>query len=261
VRERVFSGGTLEINFAEWESSGPPLIFLHGLATRWQIFRPLIPELANDWHVYALDLRGHGKSGHAPGKYSVDQMAEDTITFLENVGREPAVLFGHSMGGWVAAETAARRPDLVLAIVLADTSFHPAPAPDDDTLTAVFGVPATTLRGGSTNAAGGWPQSMRDLDPDVVSAYIDGRLIEGFDATSLLSRVACPVLLLQGSEEHGGFMSDDDVEEASRLLDRCRHVRFERAGHWLHVQDADLVIAEFNNFMAEIRKASQPRSG
>lgn len=237
----------------EGPPAGPPLVLLHGLATRWQIFRPLIRQLSKQWHVYALDFRGHGKSGHVSGHYGVEDMVQDTIAFLEAKLTEPAVLFGHSMGGWVAAAVAVRLPKAVRAIVLADTALYPAPIPDDDTLKALFGADAAAIRSRGTEAlqGQGW-QSLKELDPDVLSAYLDGRLMEGFDADSLLPRVSCPVLLLQGDAAHGGFMSDADVERGLQLLPRAKHVHFAESGHWLHVQQPGDVAQETSAFLASV---------
>jgi pimeloyl-ACP methyl ester carboxylesterase len=255
VKEQSFATGVVALNYAEGPPTGPPLVLLHGLATRWQIFRPLMRALSKEWHVYALDFRGHGKSGRVTGRYGVRDMIDDTIAFLEAKIAEPAVLFGHSMGGWVAVGVGVQRPEAVRAIVLADTALYPARLPDDATLAALFGADATAIRTrgvGALTAVTGW-QSLKEMDPDVLSAYLDGRLMEGFDADVLLPRVSCPVLLLQGDADHGGFMTDTEVERGISLLPRAKHVRFGESGHWLHVQQPGEVAQETKSFLAGIR--------
>jgi pimeloyl-ACP methyl ester carboxylesterase len=67
-----------------------------------------------------VDLRGHGRSGHAPGTYTVERYGEDVVAALrEGVGR-PAVLVGHSLAGVVAWWVAQRHPELVTAAFLED---------------------------------------------------------------------------------------------------------------------------------------------
>src|SRR5438105_3003174 len=81
LTEHTFDTGTVTINYAEGRSGGPPLVLLHGGSTRWQSSLPIIPELSRHWHLYAPDLRGHGKSGRTPGRYRLEhyvaEMAEN----------------------------------------------------------------------------------------------------------------------------------------------------------------------------------------
>ena len=65
LTEKTFDAGEIVINFAEGEAAGPPLVMLHGSTLRWQTFGNFIPTLEQSWHIYACDLRGHGKSGRA----------------------------------------------------------------------------------------------------------------------------------------------------------------------------------------------------
>jgi len=65
LTEKSFDTGEIVINFAEGEAAGPPLVMLHGSSLNWQSFGEFIPTLEQSWHIYACDLRGHGKSGRA----------------------------------------------------------------------------------------------------------------------------------------------------------------------------------------------------
>src|SRR5436305_9734293 len=105
--ERQFDSTSVSINYAKFDAvpgavPGYPLVLLHGGSARWQAALPIIPALSGFGPVYALDLRGHGKSGRVPGRYTLRDYTGDVSTFLEQVVREPAVLYGHSMGGQVA---------------------------------------------------------------------------------------------------------------------------------------------------------------
>src|SRR5262245_38870458 len=101
-REALFDAGAVCLNYAEGPLAGPPLVVLHGGAGRWQYSERLMELLADRWHVYAPDFRGHGRSGRVPRAYRVDHYAADTHAFLDQVVRAPAVVFGHSLGGEVA---------------------------------------------------------------------------------------------------------------------------------------------------------------
>src|SRR5579871_5624832 len=87
------------LNYAEGPPNGPPLVILHGGAGSWQSGAALIDALVEQWHVFAPDLRGHGRSGHVAGRYSLRDYASDTAEFLARVVAAPAVLYGHSLGG------------------------------------------------------------------------------------------------------------------------------------------------------------------
>ena len=128
--EQTFDSGEIKINYALYDEvagqpggSGYPLVLLHGGSARWQASMPIIAELSKRYRIYAPDLRGHGRSGRAPGHYTVSDYAMDVGAFLEGVVKEPAVLYGHSLGGQVAIMVAARYPDLVAGLVIGDAPF------------------------------------------------------------------------------------------------------------------------------------------
>src|SRR5262249_42297682 len=105
--------------------AGPPLLLLHGVARRWQDLAPLLPALACRWQVPALDFRGHGRSGRAPGPYLVADRARDATALRRAEVTQPAVVYGHSLGGLAALAVAAEMPERVRAVVLEEP---PAPA-------------------------------------------------------------------------------------------------------------------------------------
>ncbi|GAA3574320.1 alpha/beta hydrolase [Amycolatopsis ultiminotia] len=130
ARARTRSAGFVEkqvsidgstINYAAGPAGGkPPLVLIHGQAVDWQNYAPVLPALAEDFTVFAVDVHGHGKSGRAPGKYSAAAIGTDLARFVERVVGAPAVVSGHSSGGQLAAWLAGNRPDLVRAAVLED---------------------------------------------------------------------------------------------------------------------------------------------
>jgi pimeloyl-ACP methyl ester carboxylesterase len=75
--ERNFDAGEVQLNYAKGPAHGPPLVLLHGLGRRWQVFLPLIPTLSLRWHILAPDLRGHGRSSRVSRGYYGLQYSED----------------------------------------------------------------------------------------------------------------------------------------------------------------------------------------
>ena len=117
LAERTFDTGEVQLNYAEGPANGPPLVLLHGLGRRWQVFLPLIPALSLRWHIFAPDLRGHGKSSRVARGYHGPQYSEDIASLLrERVGAPGRALrtfprrhAGHA--GRFASSGTGARPD------------------------------------------------------------------------------------------------------------------------------------------------------
>lgn len=107
------------------DPAGPPMVLLHGLGDDERDWHTVLSALADRYRVYALDLRGHGRSAH-PGRYSFELMRDDVIGFLDAVDVERCVLIGHSMGGAVAILLAEAAPDRLTHLILEDVT---APRP------------------------------------------------------------------------------------------------------------------------------------
>ena len=104
--------------------TGDPLLLLHGAFTDASEFGANIPALAERFHVFTPERRGHGHSPDVPGPISYDLMAADTVAFLEELEIGRAQLVGHSDGANVALLVALSRPDLVGRLVLISGNFH-----------------------------------------------------------------------------------------------------------------------------------------
>ncbi|WP_407990010.1 alpha/beta fold hydrolase [Kitasatospora sp. CMC57] len=106
-------------------SDAPPLVLLHALTVDGADWDGVAPAFAVGRRVYAVDLRGHGRS-ERPGQYSLELMRDDVLGLLDAVGVERADVIGHSMGGVVAYLFAEEYPERVDRLILEDV---PAPHP------------------------------------------------------------------------------------------------------------------------------------
>jgi esterase len=97
----------------------PPILLLHGMLGSSRNWQTAGRELAASRHVYALDLRNHGLSPHAPGM-SYEAMADDVAAWMDAQGVAEAELVGHSMGGKIAMLLACREPERVTGLVVVD---------------------------------------------------------------------------------------------------------------------------------------------
>jgi pimeloyl-ACP methyl ester carboxylesterase len=108
------------------KKSGHTAVLMHGgMSSSASMLRHIGRPLRRHFQIAAFDRRGHGRTGDTPAPFSYDDMALDTIAFLELLGRR-CDLVGFSDGGNAALLTALRRPDLVRRLVLVGANYHHA---------------------------------------------------------------------------------------------------------------------------------------
>jgi pimeloyl-ACP methyl ester carboxylesterase len=106
------------------DGSGDPIVLLHGGLSDRTAWMLQLPALAERFRTYAVDRRGHGTSPDTDAPFHYDEMADETVGFLEGVVGGPAHLVGWSDGGIVALLVSMKRPDLVRRQVLIGANFH-----------------------------------------------------------------------------------------------------------------------------------------
>ncbi len=116
---RIEVGGT-EVNYVDIGEQGDhrPIVFVHGLAGQWQNWLENIPRFAESRRVIALDLPGFGLSEMPSERISIEGYGRVVAELGDRLDLNPAVLVGNSMGGFVSAEVAIRRPDSVERLLL-----------------------------------------------------------------------------------------------------------------------------------------------
>jgi len=107
------------------EGQGLPLLFVHGFPLSRECWRPQVEALSSVCRTIALDLRGFGESDATSGTTTMDQFADDIAALLRVLGATPAVVVGHSMGGYVALAFARRHAELLRGLVLVGTRGGP----------------------------------------------------------------------------------------------------------------------------------------
>ena len=97
--------------YYEIHGMGQPLVLLHGaFSAIGTSFGNVLPELAKTRRVIAFEMQAHGRTADIDRPLSMEQMAEDTVAALRQLGIENADFFGFSMGGGVAVRVALRHP-------------------------------------------------------------------------------------------------------------------------------------------------------
>lgn len=266
--ENTFNSNGFSMNYAECPQTGPPLIFIHGATLWWMDFSPLIPSMAQDWHVYACDMRGHGKSSRTPEHYRAVDFAQDIIDFVQNQIKESIILVSHSLGGVVALLAAAQIPKMVRAVVLIDpatvvrnTPIQEIKGPGD------WAIGVGEVLGGRLSArefiSAFNPEidetglqdtelMIRSVDPDFISVMVENKFFDGLKLEETLTKVICPTLLLYGDVELGSLVPESEVEFLRKHIPKITSVHIEGTGHFPHSGQTETTIEHINNFLKTI---------
>lgn len=225
---------------------GAPILLLHGLAGRGNEWRDTAQWLTRHGHVYALDQRGHGQSEKGLADYSRDAYVNDVIAVIEASHLAPVVLIGQSMGGQNAFLVAARRPDLVRALIVVEAMPTPNPSAQAGAAKWLDSWPlpfpsladARAYFGGETlyahtwlemleeRAEGYWPLTRRD---EMLASIADQPT---HDYWSEWERITCPTLIVGGEKS---FLPQDEMREMAQRTPYARYVQIAGARHDLHL--------------------------
>ncbi|MET1071658.1 MAG: alpha/beta hydrolase [Umezawaea sp.] len=218
--------------------TGDPVVLLHGGLTDSRCFTGNLDGLADTFHVYLPDRRGHGRTPDAPGPITIELMARDTIAFLEEVVGGPARLVGYSSGGTVALRVATLRPDLVERLVL---------------ISAVYDLDGLVFK---PSAGGGMPAEIvdayaevspdgRDHFPVVVGKIVDAVAAEPSQDPAGLRAVTARTLVLAGDDD---LVTLEHTVALYRALPTAELAVLPNASHLLlleHARSVRDVVLEF----------------
>ncbi|KIE49382.1 MAG: hypothetical protein MB54_05015 [marine actinobacterium MedAcidi-G2B] len=211
------------------QGSGPLLVFTHGWVNDRTVWNPLIQNLSTDHMAVSWDLRGHGESGTPPpGSYSREHALSDLRAVLNAVGR-PAVLVGHSLGGYLSLAHALDCPEDIAGLVLiaAGPGFRNAEAREE------------------------WNDAVRtsaeklDQGPGVeeISMHVDSEVIDH------LTDISASTLVILGERDKrfaaaaSLFSRDLNVHESVVIPDQ---------GHMVHLKASDQCADAIRSFVASL---------
>jgi pimeloyl-ACP methyl ester carboxylesterase len=267
----------LRLHVTDWgNAAAPPLILLHGGRDHSRSWDLIARALRPHFHVMAPDLRGHGDSEWAKGSsYTLSDHIYD-LTPLASAGRE-TVLVGHSFGGMISLAFAGTFPERVSRLVALDGAFLPSPSSSPiDVQVAKWiaqldsisrskirrfrDVAEAAERMAAHNKRLTAEQALH-LARHAVRPNADGTFSWKYDPcqraqapyrlshddyTTLWSRIACPVLLLSASES---FIPDSAKAGRLRHFKQVEHQIVAGAGHWLHHDEPEEVLAALRSFL------------
>jgi pimeloyl-ACP methyl ester carboxylesterase len=243
--EHTFDTGEVALNYASTGSPDKPaLLLVPGQSESWWGYETAMGLLAEDFEVFAVDLRGQGRSTRTPGRYTLDNFGNDLVRFVGGRIGRPTFVSGLSSGGVISAWLSAYAPPgMVTAAVYEDpplfaSELHPAYGQGiRQAIGPVFHAWNTYL--GDQWSVGDWagflaaapevlppwlgrflggeqpadqepPQNLKEYDPEWGRAFWTGTAGASCDHRRMLSAVKVPVLLThhfhQVEEETGHLM-------------------------------------------------------
>ena len=115
----------IQLHYIE-HGQGLPLILLHGNGESCDYFEHQIPYFSSDYHVIAIDTRGHGQSPRGERPFTIVQFAEDLRDFMDEHGIAKAILLGFSDGGNIALTFALKYPNRVEKMIVDGANLFPS---------------------------------------------------------------------------------------------------------------------------------------
>jgi pimeloyl-ACP methyl ester carboxylesterase len=263
---------------------GPPLLLVHGWPETWYAWRFMMPVLARDFEVIAVDQRGIGLSDKPEGGYDTATVADDLTRLMDALGHQRFALYGTDTGMPIAYALAADHPDRVERLAVSE-----APLPGVSPAPPLFLPPALNAKfwhltfnqlpaevnealvrgrediffGAEFDASAG----TKKLPVETVAYYID-RLRTGSDVLRgsfgfyraipatveqnekrKATRLTMPVLAMGGAESGG----EGTGNTMKLVADDVQTVVIPNAGHWIAEQSPDAVLAALTTFLGPYR--------
>jgi pimeloyl-ACP methyl ester carboxylesterase len=262
---------------------GPPLLLVHGWPQTWYAWRMVMPELARDFSVVAVDQRGIGLSDKPQDGYDTATLANDLVALMEALGHQRFALYGTDVGMPIAYALAADHPDRVDRLVVSEAplpgispspplflppglnerlwhlAFNQLPKVNEQLVTGREGI----FFGAEFDASAG----TNKLPSDTVRYYIDTLAADpdhlrgsfGFYRAIPTSsaqneqrkgrRLTLPVLAIGGEESTG-----EGVGNTMKLVaDQVQTVVLTGSGHWVAEQAPEQLLAALTEFLAPYR--------
>ena len=272
LRQHVVTGG-----------EGPPLLLVHGWPQTWYAWRMLMPALARDFSVVAVDQRGIGLSGKPQDGYDTGTLANDLVALMDALGHQRFALYGTDVGMPIAYALAADHPDRVDRLVVSEAplpgispspplflppllnerlwhlAFNQLPTVNEQLVTGreeiFFGAEfdASAGRNKLSNDAVSYYIEMLASDPDALRGSFE--FYRAIPTTSAQNeqrktrRLTLPVLAIGGAESSGEGVGNtmklaaDDVQ--TLVIPGC--------GHWVAEQAPEELLAALTAFLAPYR--------
>ncbi len=273
-KSKNITANGINLHYLDWGTEGqPPMVLLHGLRGHANVWEDVALALCNDYHVYSLDQRGRGDTDHAPGgDYSTDAFVADLKGFVDAIGLDKFILFGHSMGGRNSMAFAGQHPDRLERLCIVDIGPRIEPAggnriteelrnlpPEFDSFEAALAHVQTGNRFASESVMrrrlAGQSQELPNgkigwkFDPAIREQRINGTAAPAADLWPTLERITCPTLLVRGTETD--LLTEETARQMVDTLAQGTLAEIERAGHMVFEDNPADFIAAVKGWLAD----------
>jgi pimeloyl-ACP methyl ester carboxylesterase len=258
--------GNAKIN-VETRGSGRILFLIHGFPLNLEMWQPQIERFSEHNRVIALDLRGHGQTPPTPGPYTMDLLADDCVEVLSALGvKEPVVVCGLSMGGYISFALYRRYPHIFSGLILAATR---AGSDTDQTRNNREKAIKDTQQYGSAPVLDNMlkvllaPRSYHS-NPELVdnlAGILSQTSVEGIiaaqegmksrpDSSSTLGEIQVPTLIFHGEQDQ--IISEDESKYLAAGIPDSMLEIIPNAGHMLNLEQPGLFNDAADRFLSSI---------
>lgn len=247
------------------QGAGFPLILLHGFLGSLDNWRSVSRRLADHYKVYSLDLRNHASSPHSE-LMNYEVMSDDVDEFANQQNLTSSFLLGHSMGGKVAMQFAARFPDRIEKLVVVDMApraYEPSHRPLLNAMLALdlnrfksFGEIDKALQAVVAEAA------VRQLVLKNVARQSEGKLrwkinveaiARNYDQLSQAitprQKFTKPALFIRGGRSN--YIQKSDTSLIREIFPQAEIQTIAGAGHWVHFDVPDEFLKIVIQFLGQ----------
>lgn len=190
----------------------PVVVLSNSLGATRAMWDPQVPALAERYRVVSYDARGHGESPAPAGPYALDDLVDDLVALLDEVGAARAHVAGLSLGGMTAMRLAVREPHRLDRLALLCTSARPDPQPYLDRAATVRAggtaplAPAIAARWVTPEYAAGHPDLVAKLEAMIAGADDEGyarcaEVVASVDLVDDLAGITAPTLVVAGWQD------------------------------------------------------------
>jgi len=259
----IIAADSVSIAYETRGSGNTALVFVHGWCSDHTLWREQLADLANDYLVVAIDLPGHGNSGHTRKEWSLSSFARDVKELVESLSLEQVVLIGHSMGGLISLEAARQLPERVIGIIgvdtIGDVESEDQPVMMDRVIAAFEHDFEGTMNAFMPRLFSPTADSQlvrwaieKSIQADSIMALAIMREVFTLDEKRLLSSVDVPVRVIYAA-------SGDSIESRSFVETNKKYADFDAVfvqgvGHFLQLEKPNDINRHLRTFLSEMEQ-------
>jgi N-formylmaleamate deformylase len=257
-RSGYVSSGDVRLHYLEY-GSGDPIVVVPGITSPAITWEFVAEELADEYRLLLMDVRGRGLSDHPESGFGLPEYADDVAALVRELQLDQAAVIGHSMGARIAAAFGVTHRDLAGPLILVDPPLTGPGRGDYPTSLEAFMQQLADAKAGATIEDArpffpSWSDEQLRLRVEWLPTCDETAVRETWlnfhreNAHELLQRLEPPVQFMYGLESP--VVSAEGAAEVRELNPRLEYVGIERAGHMIPWDNLEDFLAETRRFLA-----------